>query len=78
MPACRSVTPCRPNYDDLKTQLDGLTKRAQVALEEGYFDIQRLNITPFKVVDSFEKAIYNYQYYNTMAKYYYLQAHQIK
>ncbi len=47
-------------------------------IEESYYDIQRLNITPFKNVDSFEKAIYNYQYYNTMAKFYYLQANQIK
>ncbi|MBM7616341.1 hypothetical protein JOC73_002923 [Alkaliphilus hydrothermalis] len=53
-----------------------ITKKEYI--EEGYFEIQRLDITPFKVVDSFEKAIFNYQYYNTMAKYYYLQANQIK
>ncbi|WP_026478736.1 DUF6648 family protein [Alkaliphilus transvaalensis] len=47
-------------------------------IEEGFYDIQRLEIKPFKIVDSFEKAIFNYQYYNTMAKYYYLQSNQIK
>ncbi|GAB6087121.1 hypothetical protein JCM11672_23930 [Alkaliphilus crotonatoxidans] len=47
-------------------------------IEEGFLDIQRLNIKPFKRVDSFEKAIFNYQYYNTMAKYYYLKANEIK
>lgn len=47
-------------------------------IEEGFADIQRLKIKPFQRVDSFEKAIFNYQYYNTMAKYYYLQAKEIK
>ncbi|MFZ2634324.1 MAG: hypothetical protein WA081_05855 [Desulfosalsimonadaceae bacterium] len=38
MPACQSVAPGRQNYDELITKLDGLTKKTQVALEEGYFD----------------------------------------
>ena len=39
-------------------------------LEEHYNFIQRLNLKPFKYgIDSFEKGIYNYQYYNMLAKY---------
>lgn len=39
-------------------------------LEEHYKFIQRLNLKPFNNgIDSFEKGIYNYQYYNMLAKY---------
>ncbi|MGN0711815.1 MAG: DUF6648 family protein [Anaerovoracaceae bacterium] len=38
-------------------------------IEEHYFFITRLNLKPFKKIDSFEKGIYNYQYYNAVAKY---------
>lgn len=47
-------------------------------IEEGYYSLQRLDIKPFMRIDSFEKAIYNYQYYNTMAKFYYLRAQENK
>lgn len=53
-----------------------ITKREYI--EEGYRDILRLEIKPFQRVDNFQKAIFNYQYYNTMAKYYYLQGNLIK
>lgn len=39
-------------------------------IEEQYAFIIRLNLKPFKYrIDSFEKGIYNYQYYNVKAKY---------
>ena len=35
------------------------------------FDIVRdMNIKPFSRIDSYEKGMYNYQYYNVLAKYY--------
>ena len=38
-------------------------------VEEHYFFIMRMKLKPFKIIDSFEKGIYNYQYYNAIAKY---------
>ncbi|MBN7772385.1 DUF6648 family protein [Clostridium aminobutyricum] len=38
-------------------------------IEEHYYFITRLNLKPFQKIDSFEKGIYNYQYYNAVAKY---------
>ena len=43
-------------------------------IEEHYFFIMRLNLKPFKKIDSFEKGLYNYQYFNAVAKYYRLRA----
>ncbi|WP_130807551.1 DUF6648 family protein [Senegalia massiliensis] len=40
--------------------------------------IEKLNIKPFKKIDSFEKGMYNYQYYNMLAKYYYMEAKNLK
>lgn len=42
---------------------------------EGNFDFLReMDVKPFKEIDSFEKGMYNYQYYNVMAKYYNMKA----
>lgn len=50
-----------------------ITKREFI--EEHYYFIQRLNLKPFKNrIDSFEKGIYNYQYYNMIAKYCYMRS----
>jgi len=43
-------------------------------IEEHYFFIMRLHLKPFKIIDSFEKGIYNYQYHNAIAKYNKLRA----
>ncbi len=44
-------------------------------IEEHYYFIQNLNLKPFKNgIDSFEKGIYNYQYYNMLAKYCYMKS----
>jgi len=44
-----------------------LTKKEFI--EEHYYYIARLNLKPFMKIDSFEKGIYNYQYYNSIAKF---------
>lgn len=38
-------------------------------LFENYMLLQRLNMKPYPNANTIEKCIYNYQYYNTMAKY---------
>ncbi|SDK08813.1 DUF6648 family protein [Natronincola ferrireducens] len=53
-----------------------ITKKEYI--EESYGYIKQMNIKPFKRVDNFNKAVYNYQYYNMMAKYCYLKAKEIK
>ncbi len=46
---------------------------------EGNFEfVQKIRLKPFSKVDSFEKGIYNYQYYNVLAKYYNMLAADIK
>jgi len=50
-----------------------ITKREFI--EEHYYFIQNMKLKPFKNgIDSFEKGIYNYQYYNMLAKYCYMKA----
>lgn len=39
-------------------------------IEENYNLINSLGIKPFRKIDNVKKAIYNYQYYNVLAKYY--------
>lgn len=46
---------------------------------EGNFEfVQRIKLKPFSKVDSFEKGMYNYQYYNVLAKYYNMLSADIK
>ncbi|MCX7711349.1 MAG: hypothetical protein N2484_16030 [Clostridia bacterium] len=46
-------------------------------IEENYRCIHALDIKPFQKIDNVKKAIYNYQYYNVMAKYYQKRAHDL-
>ena len=39
-------------------------------IRENYDFLLRIGATPFARVNSMEKGIFNYQYYNIMAKYY--------
>src|SRR5699024_4795246 len=39
-------------------------------LENNFELVQSTNLEPFLKVDSFEKGMFNYQYYNVLAKYY--------
>lgn len=43
-------------------------------LEEHYSFIQQLNLKPFQRIDSFQKGLYNYQYFNMLAKYCYMKS----
>lgn len=47
-------------------------------IEANYRCINALDIKPFQRIDNVKKAIYNYQYYNVLAKYYQKKAHGLK
>ncbi|MCF6465761.1 DUF6648 family protein [Clostridium sp. Cult2] len=47
-------------------------------LEYNFDFVQEMNIKPFSKIDSFEKGMYNYQYYNVLAKYYTMLAKDIR
>lgn len=53
-----------------------MTKRE--FLEANYNSVQNIKINPFSRVDSYEKGMYNYQYYNVLAKYYNMLAKEFK
>jgi len=40
-------------------------------IEANFETIERLGIKPFEKIDNVKKAIYNYHYFNVLAKYYY-------
>lgn len=46
-------------------------------IEANFNCIHSLDIKPFKKIDNVKKAIYNYQYYNVLAKYYQKRAHDV-
>ncbi|ABN51325.1 MAG TPA: hypothetical protein DEF39_05470 [Hungateiclostridium thermocellum] len=46
-------------------------------IEANYRCINSLDIKPFQKIDNVKKAIYNYQYYNVLAKYYQKKAHDL-
>ncbi|TYQ16101.1 UNVERIFIED_CONTAM: hypothetical protein Cloal_2604 [Acetivibrio alkalicellulosi] len=46
-------------------------------IESNYRCITSLDIKPFSKIDNVKKAIYNYQYYNVLAKYYQKKAHDL-
>lgn len=47
-------------------------------LEQNYKYMIDNKIKPFIMIDSFEKGMYNYQYYNVMAKYYKMIAQELR
>lgn len=53
-----------------------ITKREYI--HKNYNHIKNTGAKPFATIDSFEKGIYNYQYYNMMAKYYSMLAAEEK
>ncbi|MFP4698520.1 MAG: DUF6648 family protein [Eubacteriales bacterium] len=46
-------------------------------IEENYNYIISMDAKPFKKIDYMNKAIFNYQYYNALAKYYQKKAHYL-
>ncbi|MDY0235159.1 MAG: hypothetical protein RBR71_03990 [Gudongella sp.] len=53
-----------------------ITKRE--FLEYNYDFVTSMNVKPFLKVDSYEKGMYNYQYYNVLAKYFRMLSMEIK
>lgn len=47
-------------------------------LEDNYKYLIKTKVKPFQRIDSYEKGMYNYQYYNMMAKYHKMIAQEIK
>lgn len=47
-------------------------------LEYNYELVRRMNIKPFLRIDSYEMGMYNYQYYNVLAKYFNMLANDVK
>lgn len=47
-------------------------------LEYNFDMVRKMNMKPFLKVDSYEKGMYNYQYYNVLAKYYNMLAKETK
>lgn len=47
-------------------------------LLDNYNLIRRSSIIPFFKIDTYEEGMYNYQYYNVLAKYYNMLAHEAK
>ena len=47
-------------------------------LEQNFDLVRKTNLKPFLRVDSYEKGMFNYQYYNVLAKYYRMLAKEIK
>jgi hypothetical protein len=46
-------------------------------IEANYAYINSTDLVPFKKLDNVKKAIFNYQYYNVLAKYYQKRAHEL-
>ncbi|HOV25107.1 MAG TPA: hypothetical protein PK566_01925 [Pseudobacteroides sp.] len=46
-------------------------------IEANYSYINSTDLVPFKKLDNVKKAIFNYQYYNVLAKYYQKRAHEL-
>lgn len=66
------------NRDSLIVQYKNgdITKREFL---QGNFDfVQKMRVKPFSKIDSYEKGMYNYQYYNVLAKYYNMLASEVK
>ncbi len=47
-------------------------------LEANFSSVQEMNVDPFERVNSYEKGMYNYQYYNVLAKYYNMLSTEFK
>lgn len=47
-------------------------------LKKNFKFIKKLDLKPFFEIDSYEKGIYNYQYYNSIAKYYKMMSSENK
>jgi hypothetical protein len=56
---------------------DGLISKKEF-LKKNFNFIKKIELKPFFDVDSYEQGIFNYQYYNSIAKYYKMMASEIR
>ncbi len=61
----------------IKELEDGKITKKQF-LEHNYNLVRRANMRPFLRIDTYEMGMYNYQYYNVLAKYYKMLAKESK
>ena len=47
-------------------------------LEQNYELVRKMNLRPFLRIDNYEMGMYNYQYYNVLAKYFTMLANDVK
>lgn len=47
-------------------------------LEQNYDLVRKMNLKPFLRIDNYEMGMYNYQYYNVLAKYFTMLANDVK
>ena len=47
-------------------------------LEQNYDLVRKMNLRPFLRIDNYEMGMYNYQYYNVLAKYFTMLANDVK
>ncbi len=66
------------NRDSLIIQYTNGDINKREFLECNFDFVQNMNVKPFTKIDSYEKGMYNYQYYNVLAKYYTMLAKDIK
>lgn len=64
--------------DSLIIQYKNGTMSKREFLEANFKSVQGMNIEPFERVNSYEKGMYNYQYYNVLAKYYNMLSKEVK
>lgn len=57
--------------------MDGEISKTEF-LKGNFHKVKEIDIKPFKKIDSFKKGMYNYQYYNVIAKYYAMKARENK
>lgn len=65
------------NRDNLIDQYNKGDLTKDEFIEANYNSVIELGIKPFQKIDNVKKAIYNYQYYNVLAKYYQKRAHEL-
>ncbi|OHW62243.1 hypothetical protein EUAN_13130 [Andreesenia angusta] len=56
---------------------DGVISKKEF-LKKNFNYVKKSEVKPFFEINSYEKGIYNYQYYNSIAKYYKMMASEIK
>ncbi len=61
------------NRNKLIDELESGALSKKEFILENYMLIENLHMKPFQILNSIEKCLYNYQYYNVMAKYYRLK-----